>query len=186
MQMSKQPIAKRGLISVKADLDGLKLTLVTAEGSISSLDVTYCETHLLQDCNGFSNASGDIGGFGVCDLISSFDVYSEKIRYNRTSQRENANVRNENDGWKLKVLFAGSGDIERHAYLCNIRIVYIHLFIIILKKYVDVLRRSSKPILDMKGGLSEVFDSEHGDDFPPITKLKNRLNLSITDYGITE
>lgn len=179
MQISKQAIANRGRISVKADLDGLNITLVTAEGAIASFDVTDCKTHLIQDSNGSINASGDLGGFGVCDLTSAYDVYSETIRYNRTTQGENANVKNANDGWKLKVPSAGAGDIELHAYLRNIRIVYLHRFIIILKKYFDVLRQSLKPILEMKGGLGEVFDSEHGEDFPSIPKLKNRVNLSI-------
>lgn len=184
MEISKKVIANRGRMSVNADLDGLNVTLVTAEGAIACFDVTNCKTHLLQHANGAVEASGDLGGFGVRDLTSAFDVYSETIRYNRRTSSSFGRSEGKTDGWQLKIPECGGGNIELHAYLRNIRIVYLHRFIIILKKYFDVLRQSLKPVLEMKGGLGEVFDAERGEDFPALPSAENRVNVNIITESI--
>lgn len=184
MEISKQAIADRGRMSVSADLDGLNMTLVTAEGAIACFDVTECKTHLLQHSDGAVEASGDLGGFGIRDLTSSYDVYAETIRYNRRRNRLSVAQGEKSDGWSLVIPSSEGDDIELKAVLRNMRIVYLHRFIVILKKYFDVLRQSLKPVLEMKGGLGEVFDSERGEDFPAFPTQESRVNLSIVTENV--
>lgn len=184
MEISKQAIADRGRMSVTADLDGLSMTLVTAEGAIACFDVTECKTHLVQYSDGAVEASGDLGGFGIRDLTSSYDVYAETIRYYRHRNHSNMDQDGGLDGWSLRMPASDDGDIEMKALLRNMRIVYLHRFIIILKKYFDVLRQSLKPVLEMKGGLGEVFDAERGEDFPAFPTQESRVCLSIVTENV--
>lgn len=184
VEISKQAIANRGRITVTADLDGLGITLVTAEGAIACFDVKDCKTHLTQYSNGAIHASGDLGGFGVKDLTSAFDVYSETIRYDRQERNTTGTPSHCTDGWSLTIPSSEGGDIYLKAYLRNMRIVYLHRFIIILKKYFDVLRQSLRPVIEMKGGLGEVFETEHGEDFPAFPTRESRVNLSIVTDNV--
>eukprot|EP00737_Agarophyton_chilense_P003396 gb/GEZJ01003975.1/.p1 GENE.gb/GEZJ01003975.1/~~gb/GEZJ01003975.1/.p1 ORF type:complete len:3742 (-),score=436.98 gb/GEZJ01003975.1/:2287-13221(-) len=180
MEISKQALADRGQLSVNAELDGLIVTLVTAEGAIACFDVSDCKTELTQCANGAIEASGELGGFGVRDLTSAFDVYSETIRYNRSfTASVDQGLCPKSDGWSLKVPDSSSDDIWLEAHLRNIRIVYLHRFIVILKKYFDVLRESLKPVLEMKGGIAEMFDEDVGEDFPVTPSTEGRIRVRI-------
>eukprot|EP00178_Gracilaria_changii_P005588 TRINITY_DN1932_c0_g1_i1.p1 TRINITY_DN1932_c0_g1~~TRINITY_DN1932_c0_g1_i1.p1 ORF type:complete len:4003 (-),score=421.76 TRINITY_DN1932_c0_g1_i1:2311-14319(-) len=184
MEISKQAFANRGQLSVNAELDGLVLTLVTAEGAIACFDVSDCKTDLTQYANGAVNASGELGGFGIRDLTSAFDVYSETIRYDRSSASLLQNSNSKPDGWSLRVPESNKEDIWLEARLRNIRIVYLHRFIVILKKYFDVLRESLKPVLEMKGGIAEMFDEEVGEDFPVTPSSDGRVRIRVITEDI--
>ncbi|KAI0564764.1 Vacuolar protein sorting-associated protein 13 second [Gracilaria domingensis] len=179
MEISKQAFANRGQLSVNAELDGLVITLVTAEGAIACFDVSDCKTDLTQYANGTVIASGELGGFGIRDLTSAFDVYSETIRYDRSCASSLQNPKPISDGWSLRVPESSNEDIWLEARLRNIRIVYLHRFIVILKKYFDVLRESLKPVLEMKGGIAEMFDDEVGEDFPVTPSSDGRIRIRI-------
>ncbi|PXF45981.1 hypothetical protein BWQ96_04237 [Gracilariopsis chorda] len=166
MEISKQAFADLGKLSVNAKLDGLVVTLVTAEGAIACFDVSDCRRDLVQYANGAVEASGEVSGFGFRDLNSAFDAYSETILYNRRNTLSPQRNAQAPDGWSLKVPNSNNYDIWLEARLRNIRIVYLHRFVVILKKYFDVLRESLRPVLEMKGVIAEVFDSEVGEDFP--------------------
>lgn len=185
MEFSKQAIANRGKLSVKAELDGLNVTLVTAEGGIARFDVSDCKMNLTQFPNGSVVALGDLGGFGIRDLTSAFDVYSETVRYCRkhpstTSTEDGKST----DGWSFRIPEPGKGDIWLEAHLKNIRFVYLQRFIVILKKYFSVLRESLKPVLEMKGGISEVFDDMATEDFITNRASGNRFRLSIITESV--
>lgn len=180
MELSKQALANRGSLSVTAGLDGLKVTLVTAEGSIACFDVTGCKSELMYFSNGAIEASGELGGFGVRDLTSAFDVYAETVRYSRSLCK----CPNGGDGWSLKVPKDENADILLQAHLKGIRIVYLHRFIVILKKYFNVLQESLKPVLEMKGGLGEVFVEENLEDFMVIPHARSRLNLMVVTENV--
>lgn len=184
MELSKQALADRGRLSVSADLDGLNVTLVTADGAIGSFDVTDCKTRLTQFSSGAVEASGELGGFGVRDLTSAYDVYSETIRYQRGTKGIYDSNSREADGWAFRVGESGHGDMWLEARLKNLRIVYLQRFTVILKKYFDALRDSLKPVLDMKGGIGEVFEGDDTNDFIAIPKISGRVRLNIVTEDI--
>ncbi|PXF49650.1 hypothetical protein BWQ96_00528 [Gracilariopsis chorda] len=158
MEISKQAFADLGKLSVNAKLDDLVITLFTAEGAIACFDVSDCRTDLVQYANGAVEASGEVSGFGIRDLISAFDAYSETIRYSRRNTLSPERNAQTPDGWSLKVPNSNHYDIWLEARLRNIRIVYLHRFVVILKKYFDVLRESLRPVREMKGGIAEDVD----------------------------
>lgn len=179
MELSKQALANRGTLSVTADLDGVKLTLVSADGAIGSFDVSDCKVRLTQFSTGAVEASGELGGFCVRDLTAAYDVYSETIKYDRVPSGSLSGKRGEVDGWSLLIPESKSGDIWLEARLRNLRIVYLQRFIVILKKYFDALRDSLKPVLEMKGGIGEVFEGEERDEFPPILVQDGRVRVNV-------
>ncbi|CDF40534.1 unnamed protein product [Chondrus crispus] len=183
MEQTKQAIANRGRLHVTADLDGLNLTLVSADGAIGSFDVTNCRVGLTQFSNGAIEASGNLGGFGVQDLTSAHEVYSETIRYTRRGINPNYGSE-EGDGWSLSVPESETEDVWLEARLTNLRIVYLQRFIIILKKYFDALRDSLKPVLEMKGGIGEVFQGEEHEEFPAIPRLTGRMRLKLVTENV--
>lgn len=179
MVLSKQALANRGKLSLTADLDGMDITLVTAEGAIACFDVTDCVVNLSHLSNGAVMASGELGGFSIRDLTSAFDVYSETMRYNRSVGTGGQGSNLDPDGWTLRIPEAGRGDIWLEAKLRNLKLVYLQRFAVILKKYFDVLRDSLKPVLEMKGGIAEVFSVEQEEDLRAILVGDGRIRLNV-------
>ena len=184
MEFSKQAFADRGKLALTADLDGLNITLVTAEGAIARFDMSNFSVNLTQFSNGAVSAMGQLGGFGVRDLTSAFDVYSEAIRYNRDLHAIGEKSDEDSDCWVLNIPESSQEDIWLEAHLRNVRIVYLHRFIVILKKYFDVMRESLKPVLEMKGGIAEVFSDDQGAGVLPIQTNRGRIRLNVTTENV--
>lgn len=184
MEFSKQALANRGRLSVTADLDGINLTLVTADGAIGSFDITNCKVCLTQSSSGAIDASGELGGFCIRDLTAAYDVYSETIRYSREQTCSLSPEGGEVDGWSLHLPDANGGDIWLEARLRNMRIVYLQRFIIILKKYFDALRDSLKPVLDLKGGIGEVFEGAERNEFSALKPANGRIRVNVMTESI--
>lgn len=184
VEFSKQALANRGRLSVTAELDGVNLTLVTADGAIGSFDVTNCKVRLTHFSSGAVDASGELGGFCIRDLTAAYDVYSETIRYNRVSTGSPSRKNSDMDGWSLHLPDSSTGDIWLEARLRNLRIVYLQRFIIILKKYFDALRDSLKPVLELKGGIGEVFDGGEGNEFSAVQLSNGRIRVNVVTESI--
>ncbi len=185
MEMSKQAFANRGKLVVTAVLDGVGLVLVSGEGAIASFKVGDCKSQLIQVPNGAVEASGQLGHFEVRDLTSAFDVYSRAVEYNRASEPDrNPNESSAVDGWTLKIPETGGGDPWLTARLRNLKVVYLQRFVIILKKYFDVLRENLRPVLEIKGGIAEVFDDDLAEDLSALTNRENRLRLNCVTENI--
>lgn len=185
MEMSKQALANRGKLVVTANLDGVAVVLVSGEGAIASFQASDFTSRLEQMPVGSVEASGQLGGFEVKDLTAAYEVYSKAVHYNRPCEPDrNVDVNEKVDGWTLRIPEKGGGNSWLSARLRNLNVVYLQRFVIILKKYVDVLRENLRPILEMKGGIAEVFDDDLLEDLSALAPRESRLRLDCITENI--
>ncbi len=186
MELSKQALAERGKLVLSACLDGLSIVLVSAEGAIASFEISDCTTRLEQMPRGSIQASGQFGGFGIKDLTAAYAVHSDMLHYSRgcDNDRSTPGEAEDVDGWTLKIPASGEGDSWLSARLRNLNILYLQRFVIILKKYFDVLRENLQPVLDIKGGIAEVFDDDVAEDISALAPRESRLRLNLITENI--
>lgn len=185
MEMSKQALADRGKLVLTANLDGIGVVLVSGEGAIASFQASDFTSRLEQSPTGFVEASGQLGGFEIRDLTSAYDVYSKTIHYVRPCEpTRNVDGNEEVDGWTLRIPEKGGGDSWLSARLRNLNVVYLQRFVIILKKYVDVLRENLRPVLEIEGGIAEVFDDDLVEDLSALATRESRLRLNCITEDI--
>lgn len=191
MQLSKKVFADRGELRVRAELAGFVVTLITAEGALASLQLEACAVRLLQTPAGHITASGEFDSFSVRDLTAAYDALSHTVFYQRvgpsdpfskTERASNQEGSGKSDGWTLDIPASASEAVWFRARLSNLQVLYVQRFIVILRQYVIALRDELQPVLSIKGGLSDIFETDIEDRWKVLDASSRRLQL----YMLTE
>lgn len=139
-----------GAVAARGALAGFTVRDLTAAFPGHSSTVVYERLSPHRDSVGRSSGEGagdgDVPDGFVCDSVDPHDV-----------ARDAEDVE---DGFTLIVPpTAKGGDVWLRARMTNLRIVYLQRFVFIVNTYFAVLREGLAPVLQMQGGLSEIFDS---------------------------
>lgn len=183
VELSKQAFAQRGELKVTAILDGIDVTLVAAEGAIALFQLQQCSVCLRQSASGDVHASGNFQTLAVRDLTAVYDIHSQAMTYQRKDEGHDGNVCSSDDGWTFDL--PTTGDKWWRSRLTNLRIVYVHRFVVILRQYLNALRDELQPILSLKGGLAELFERDAGDSWKNVPGGNEaRLRLDVLTKNI--
>lgn len=185
VELSKQAFAQRGELKVSALLDGIDVTLVAAEGGIASFELKECAVRLSQSASGDVHASGNFRTLAVRDLTAVYDLHSQAITYHRDVGGQESKGGTSEDGWTFDM--PATGDKWWRSRLTNMRIVFVRRFVVILRQYLNALRDELQPILSLKGGLSELFESESADrwkNVPGGDEGRLRLDVQTKDIDV--
>lgn len=183
VELSKRALAQRGELRVSAILDGIDVTLVAAEGAIASFELRQCAVRLRQAATGDVHASGNFESLTLRDLTAAFDIHSQAMTYTRDVTGKTKNASGLGDGWTLDLPV--NGETWLRSRLTNIRIVYVQRFVVVLKQYLNALRDELQPVLSLKGGLAEVFESETQDSWKTVSGVTDkRLRLDVFTKGV--
>lgn len=139
-----------GAVVARGALAGFTVRDLTAAFPGHSSTVVY--ERLPPHGDGVEHPSGE-GGFdrdvpdsSVCDSVDPHDVGGD--------------AEDAEDGFTLIIPSpANGGDVWLCARMTNLRIVYLQRFVFIVNTYFAALRDGLAPVLQMQGGLSEIFDS---------------------------
>lgn len=139
-----------GAVAARGALAGFTVRDLTAAFPGLSSTVVYERLSPHGDAAGRSSGEGggdrDAPDGFVCDSVDPHDVAGD------TEDAE--------DGFTLIVPpTAKGGDVWLRARMSNLRIVYLQRFVFIVNTYFAALREGLAPVLQMQGGLSEIFDS---------------------------
>lgn len=139
-----------GAVAARGALAGFTVRDLTAAFPGHSSTVVY--ERLTPHGDGAGRSSGEGGGDRdvpdgfVCDSVDPHDVAGD--------------AEDVEDGFTLIVPPATKGgDVWLRARMTNLRIVYLQRFVFIVNTYFAALREGLAPVLQMQGGLSEIFDS---------------------------
>lgn len=139
-----------GAVAARGALAGFTVRDLTAVFPGHSSTVVY--ERRSPNGGGVGRSSGEGGGDRdvpdgfVCDSVDPHDVAGD--------------AEDAEDGFTLIVPpTASGGDVWLRARMTNLRIVYLQRFVFIVNTYFAALREGLAPVLQMQGGLSEIFDS---------------------------
>ncbi|KAK1861840.1 hypothetical protein I4F81_004420 [Pyropia yezoensis] len=139
-----------GAVAARGALAGFTVRDLTAAFPGHSSTVVYERLSPHGDAAGRSSGEGggdrDVPDGFVCDSVDPHDVAGD--------------AEDAEDGFTLIVPpTAKGGDVWLRARMTNLRIVYLQRFVFIVNTYFAALREGLAPVLQMQGGLSEIFDS---------------------------
>ena len=150
----------RSPISLTADFDGFRIEFVSAEGSVSSVEMRDFTMSSRMDVSGDIKASGDVRYFAVDDLTASIREHQSLVRYEKSNEPiENKSLSEQSknrceienqaqaapvDGWELEFPRDVSGEVVFRTHLSRLQIRYLARFISVMNLYFSALKAALK------------------------------------------
>jgi len=143
-----------GAVAARGALAGFTVRDLTAAFPGHSSTVVYERLSPARE----ATRGGVVGGDGDGTEIDGADGFvCDSVDFDADGDGDGEDVE---DGFTLIVPPTTSdGDVWLRARMTNLRIVYLQRFVFIVKTYFAALREGLAPVLQMQGGLSEIFDS---------------------------
>ncbi len=154
-QVEKEDVSSqktRSRISLTADFDGFRIEFVSAEGSVSSVEMRDFSMTSCKDISGDIKASGDVRYFAVDDLTASIREHQSLVRYEKSTEHlpspgnkagsESHPSTIPADGWKLEFPRDFSGDVVFRTRLRGLQIRYLARFISVMNLYFSALKQA--------------------------------------------
>lgn len=140
--------SSRKRILLTAMFDGFHIEFVSAEGSVSSIEMRDFAFSSSRGSNGDIEATGDVRYFSIDDLTASIREHRSLVHYEKpntvTSESTHAVEKkeapaNSPDGWELLFPRDPSGEVSFRTRLRGLRIRYLARFISVMNRYFSAL-----------------------------------------------
>jgi len=141
------PSARKRIL-LTAMFDGFHVEFVSAEGSVSSIEMRDFAFSSSRCSNGDIEASGDVRYFSIDDLTASIREHRSLVHYEKPNVVEMESVQADEkekspatslDGWELLFPKDPSGEVSFKTRLRGLRIRYLSRFISVMNGYFSAL-----------------------------------------------